>query len=60
MLGRQAGEKTTKRGKIGYHSAFDDHSRLAYPACSFSLVSEHQGPTWVRALADSHAMGELA
>jgi transposase InsO family protein len=54
MLGRVAGEKNTRRGKIGYwylHNAVDDHSRLAYSEICSDERKETAAAFWGRAQA---------
>jgi transposase InsO family protein len=54
MVGHQAGEKNTSRGKIGYgfiHSAVDDHSRLAYSEILGDERKDTAAGFWNRAAA---------
>jgi len=52
VLGRAAGQKNTKRGKIGYwylHNAVDDCTRLAYSELLTDEKKETAAEFWVRA-----------
>jgi transposase InsO family protein len=54
MMGRAAGERNTRRGKIGYwylHNAVDDHSRLAYSEICCDERKETAAGFWGRAQA---------
>ena len=54
MLGRAAGQRNTRRGKIGYwylHNAVDDHSRLAYSEICTDERKETAAAFWGRAQA---------
>ena len=54
MLGRAAGQRNTRRGKIGYwylHNAVDDHSRLAYAEICPDERKETAAAFWGRAQA---------
>jgi transposase InsO family protein len=54
MMGRAAGERNTRRGKIGYwylHNAVDDHSRLAYSEICCDEPKETAAGFWGRAQA---------
>jgi transposase len=58
--GRQAGEKNTSRGRIGFgfiHSAVDDHSRLAYSEILEDERKETASSFWLRAAAWFEEMG---
>jgi transposase InsO family protein len=60
MLGRAAGRKNTRRGKIGYwylHNAVDDHSRLAYSEICADETKQTAAAFWRRAEAFFAGLG---
>jgi hypothetical protein len=60
MLGRAAGQKNTRRGKIGYsylHNAVDDHSRVAYSEICADEKKETAAAFWRRAEAFFAGLG---
>ena len=60
MLGRAAGRKNTRRGKIGYwylHNAVDDHSRVAYSEICTDEKKETAAAFWRRAEAFFTGLG---
>ena len=60
MLGRAAGQKNTRRGKIGYwyiHNAVEDCTRLAYSELLTDERKETAAGFWLRANAYFESVG---
>jgi transposase InsO family protein len=60
VLGRAAGEKNTRRGRIGYwyiHNAVDDHSRYTYSELLEDEKKETAAGFWTRARAHFAELG---
>ena len=60
VLGRAAGQRNTRRGKIGYwyiHNAVDDHTRLAYSELLTDERQETAAGFWGRANAYFTSVG---